>query len=182
MKGWMKRVRGVIGMGLVWAIGWAIAGLMIGVASKLLPGLPWDSFFSVFDAPLPALAVPGFFGGVLFSIVLGVAARRRRFDELSLPRFAAWGAVGGLLLSLVPAALVGAGLATISREGAGVWELTAVIVVPLTLLSTISATVSLLLARKAKAAAQPGPGDDTPRLIGERTFAHERDLKKTTKV
>ena len=27
----------------------------------LLPGLPWNAFFEVFDAPLPAFAIPGFF-------------------------------------------------------------------------------------------------------------------------
>ena len=78
-------------MGLTWGFGWAIAGVLIGVASILLPGLPWDAFFEVFDAPLPAFAIPGFFAGVFFSTVLAIAGRRRRFRELSLPRFAAWG-------------------------------------------------------------------------------------------
>jgi len=87
--------------------------------------------------------------------VLGIAGRRRRFEELSLPRFAAWGAVGGLLLSLLPAALVGVGLATISPSGAGVWQLTAAIVAPLTLLSAVSASGSLLLARTAERRALP---------------------------
>jgi hypothetical protein len=59
---------------------------------------------------LPALAVPGFVGGACFSVVLGIAGRRRRFEDLSLSRFAAWGALGGLLLSLVPAAMVAVGL------------------------------------------------------------------------
>jgi len=96
-------------MGLAWAAGWAVAGVLIGVSSKLLPGLPWDSFFEVFDAPLPALAVPGFFGGVFFSIVLGIAGRRYKFGELSVPRFAAWGAVAALLLITFPFALVAVG-------------------------------------------------------------------------
>jgi hypothetical protein len=136
-------------MGLTWAVGWAVAGLLIGVTSKLLPGLPWDSFFEIFDAPLPALAVPGFFGGALFSTVLGIAGRRRRFDELSLPRFAAWGALGGLLLGLVPAALVAVGLASL-RPDLGLWQLTAIISGPLILLGAASASGSLMLARRAK--------------------------------
>lgn len=137
-------------MGLTWAIGWAIAGVLIGVSSILLPGLPWDSFFEVFDAPLPALAVPGFFAGVFFSIVLGIAARRRKFSELSLPRFAAWGAVGGLLLILFPFALVAVGLA--SREGSdvGTWQIIAAIGGPFILLSALSASGSLVLARRAE--------------------------------
>src|SRR5512139_1446686 len=104
MKCWMRRIRGAVGMGLTWAAGWALVGVLIGVTSRLLPGFPWGRFFEVFDAPLPALAIPGFVGGVLFSMVLGIVARRRRFEELSLLRFAVLGAMGGLLLSLVPAA------------------------------------------------------------------------------
>jgi hypothetical protein len=149
MKKWLRRVRGAVGMGLTWAIGWALAGVLIGVTSRLLPWLPWDSFFEFFDAPLPALAIPGFVGGVLFSTVLGIAGRRRRFDELSLPRFAVWGAVGGVLLSLVPAALVAVGLASLGRPDLGLWQITATIIGPLTLLGAVSASGSLLLARKA---------------------------------
>ena len=141
MKKWLKRIRGAVGMGLTWAAGWAVAGLLIGLASVLLPGLPWDSFFEVFDAPLPALAIPGFVGGALFSIVLAIAGRRHRFNELSVPRFAAWGAIGGLLLILFPFALVAVGLA--SREGSdvGTWQILSTIGPPFILLSAISAAV-----------------------------------------
>jgi hypothetical protein len=137
-------------MGLTWAIAWAGVGLLIGVASLLLPGLPWDVFFEVFDAPLPALAVPGFFGGAFFSMVLGIAGRRRRFDELSLPRFAAWGAVGGVMLSLFPAAMVAVGLATFNGTALGLWKLTASVAAPLALLSAASASGTLLVARRAE--------------------------------
>jgi hypothetical protein len=134
---------------------------LIGVTSLLLPGLPWHYFFDFFDAPLPALAVPGFFGGALFSIVLGIAARHRRFDELSLGRFFMWGALGGLALSLVPAALVAVGLATL-RPDLGAWGITAIISGPLTLLSAVSASGSLLLARNAanRNAVQAGEAQD----------------------
>lgn len=155
---WFRRIRGAVGMGVTWAIGWALFGILIGVTSKILPGLPWDSFFNVFDAPLPALAVPGFFGGVLFSIVLGVAGRHRKFSELSLRRFAAWGAVGGLMLALVPDAMVVAGLATIGPKF-GVGQLTALIAAPLTILCAASASGSLLLARRAEDRALLGRAD-----------------------
>lgn len=154
---WLKRLRGAVGMGITWAIGWAVAGVLIGIASNLLPWLPWDLFFRVFDAPLPALAIPGFLGGVIFSLVLGVAGRHRRFDQLSLRRFAAWGAVGGLLLSLVPAALVVGGEATISASAPGLWAFTAAIAAPLVVLSTLSASGSLLLARKSENRQLPNP-------------------------
>jgi uncharacterized membrane protein YjfL (UPF0719 family) len=149
MKTWQRRIRGAIGMGLTWAAAWAVAGALIGVASNLLPSLPWGFFLEVFDAPLPALAIPGFFGGALFSVVLGFAGRRRRLDELSLPRFAAWGALGGLLLSLLPVALFAVGLASAEGSRHGLWAATAAISGPFILLSALSAAGSLMLARKA---------------------------------
>ena len=156
MRKWLGRARGSIGIGLTWAIGWAIAGLLIGVSSVLLPGLPWAAFFEVFDAPLPALAVPGFFAGLFFSIVLGIAGRRRRFSELSLPRFAAWGAVAGGLLTAFPFALEAVGLA--SREGSsiGTWQILAAVTGPFVLLSAVSASVTLMLARRAEERALVG--------------------------
>ena len=33
---WLKRLRGAIGMGVTWAIGWAVAGLAIGVVEALV--------------------------------------------------------------------------------------------------------------------------------------------------
>lgn len=150
MTQWLKRFRGTMGMGLTWAAGWAIVGLMIGVLSILTPSLPWDAFFSVFDAPLPSLGVPGFFGGAFFSIVLGIAGRHRRFEDLSLAGVAAWGAVGGVLLGLLPGVMVAAGLAT-PRAGLDMWLATVVISGPLIFLSAISATLTLLIARKEQA-------------------------------
>jgi len=150
MRSWLRRVRGAVGLGLTWAVGWAFFGVLIGITSELLPGLPWDSFFAVFDAPLPALAIPGFIGGVLFSLVLGIAGRRRRFDELSLPRFAAWGGLGGVLLSLVPATMVTVGLASVEDATLGIWQLTALVGGPLALLCAASATASLALARRGE--------------------------------
>ncbi len=150
MKGWLKRIRGAVGMGLTWAAGWAIAGVLIGVTSLLTPGLPWGAFFRFYDAPLPSLAVPGFIGGVIFSIVLGAAANRRSLDELSVPRFAAWGAFAGLMLSGLPDALVMAGLATRSETSLELGTLTAVLALPLATLCAASAAGSLLLARRAR--------------------------------
>lgn len=150
MHKWLRRIRGAIGMGLTWAFGWALTGLAIGVASIALPFLPWHLFFDVFDAPLPAMAVPGFFGGIFYSIVLGIAGRRRRFDELSLPHVAAWGAIGGLMLALFPSFLVLVGLASLGRSDASLAQLTVFISVPFMLIGAGSATGSLLIARRAE--------------------------------
>lgn len=117
MKRWLRRIRGAVGMGVTWALAWALGGVLLGLTSVLLPALPWEVLFAAID-PLMALAVPGFVSGVIFSTMLGIAGRSRRFDELSVPGFAALGAVGGLVVSaplvialgFTPSALAVAGL------------------------------------------------------------------------
>lgn len=82
-------------------------------------------------------------GGALFSGVLRLTEGRRSFDELSLPRFTAWGAVGGLLLggTAVFASLWGAG---------GPAVVSGVVVVASAALGAGSAAGTLLLARRAE--------------------------------
>ncbi len=142
---WLRRVRGAFGLGLLWAVAWGLGGLVIGLASLAFPFLPWEAFFSVFDAPLPALALPGFVGGAVFSVVLGTLARDRRFDELSVSRFALWGALGGLALAVVPFLIGVVGL--IGPATHAVLPLL-VIVGPFAALGAASASASLLLARR----------------------------------
>lgn len=149
MKRWLRRLRGAIGMGLTWGVGWALVGVLIGVAMNL--GVPMEWFVRVFDAPLPALWVPGFFAGATFSVVLGIAGRRRRFDELSLSRFAAWGALGGLVLGLIPVGAAGAGMTSTTI---------AVALGTLTVLSAASATGTLVLARMAQGGSPPTGSED----------------------
>lgn len=100
MKKWRRRIRGAIGMGLVWATAWFGAGLVLALA---FPGAA--------DVPFPiAWGALGFVGGVIFALVVGTVEGRRRFDQMSLSRFAGWGAAGGLLLSgvfVTAAALLG---------------------------------------------------------------------------
>ena len=149
MKSWLKRIRGALGMGVVWAAAWAVGGVLMAASTLLVPGLADTSFARTFDAPAPAMAVPGFVAGVLFSIVLGIAARRRRFEELSLARFTALGAVGGLLLSALPLMIVILGLGTL-REGESIWRLTATLAGPFAVMSALSAWGTLSLARRSE--------------------------------
>ena len=174
MTRWLRRIRGAVGMGLTWAVAWAMVGLLIGVASLLLPGLPWDRFFAVFDAPLPALALPGFVGGAIFSAVLGVVARRRRFSELSLPVFAVCGAVGGLLLAQIPNAMVALGLGT-PAAGLNLWRLTMIASVPFALLGAASACITLMIARKSEHVGAREASDDA----GELSEGEARELLGT---
>ena len=109
MKQWFQRLRGAIGIGLTWAAAWTPIGALTGWITAMLFGFPLGVVTANYALMFGAL---GFIGGGIFSTVLSLAERRRSFDQLSLPRFVAWGALGGLLLGglAVTAGLLGAGL------------------------------------------------------------------------
>ncbi len=90
---WLRRLRGAVGMGVIWAVAWGAAGNLVTLGLVLRtgsrPDVPFPLLFSVF----------GLLAGVVFSGVLGLVEGRRRFEQLSIPRFAAWGGTGGLLLA-----------------------------------------------------------------------------------
>jgi hypothetical protein len=90
MKQWLSGTRGTVLMVLLWTVGW---GLGFGGLMEL-----YDPAGEIGDVWPTALAIPGFIGGVVFSALLRIAEGRRRFDEVSLARFAGWGVVTGLVL------------------------------------------------------------------------------------
>lgn len=148
MRQWLKRLRGVVGMGLTWAIAWGLVGGLI------MEGIV-DPHGEIADMWPQLLAIPGFLGGVAFSLVLAVAERKHRFDELSVPRFAAWGAVGGTLLGVLA---LGAG---IFPEATPAWLRAAMVIGPYGALNAISASGTLAIARRGAARSlEAGSGTD----------------------
>lgn len=144
MKKLLRRIRGAIGMGITWAIAWGLVG---GVMELI------DREGALVDIWPIVLALPGFVGGVIFSLVFAIAEGRRRFEELSLPRFGALGAAVGVLLG---ALAVAAGAA----DGAPLLMRGALVVLPVTLLAAGSASATLALARRAQGPASLGAGPD----------------------
>ena len=122
-------------MGLTWAAGWAVVAFILSLAGFFGTGT-----FSIYVVFAVLWGVVGLVGGSIFSMVLGIAERRRRFEEMSLPRFAAWGGVGGLLLAIPW--LFGAGPSPTLGEMLGTG-------VVMALLAAGSAAGSLALARRA---------------------------------
>ncbi len=155
MRKWLRRIRGAVGMGLTWAVSWTVIGMVGVVIAEMLFGL--DT--SVVDVWVGVFAYPGFIGGVVFSTVLGIAARYRRFDEISVPRFAAWGALAGLLAGLLPNALVLVGLAQLTNPAENIWLTTSIMSGSMVILTSVSATGSLALARMAEGRALPKGGE-----------------------
>ena len=109
MRKWLRRIRGAVGMGLTWAAGYlgvgaivALAGWEFGVTA-FGNGLLWVAFNSL------ASAATGFICGTAFSAVLSIAEGRRRFDQLSLPRFTALGTAGGVIVAGLLSVAIGWG-------------------------------------------------------------------------
>jgi hypothetical protein len=135
MTPWLRRIRGAVLMGLIWAAAWAPVGVLIGMI--LDPDGSMDEPWVLIGA------YPGFICGVIFSVVLGIAARRRKLHELSVPRVGAWGAVAGLMMGVIPF-LIGD-----SNGERSLWLLGVVFTSSTTLLSAGSAAGSLVLAKRA---------------------------------
>ena len=138
MKKWLRRIRGAVGIGLTWAAAWNGAGAIVTLGFLLRTG-------NRPDAPFPLMfAAAGFVAGLVFSGVLGVVDGRRRFDQMSLPRFAAWGAAGGFLIATTFVLAV-----SLSGDPGFLWNL--VVVGPLFAVAAGgSAAGSLALARRAR--------------------------------
>lgn len=133
---WLRRIGGAVLMGLVWAVVWAPVAVLIGTMI-VDPDNSMDEMWFVVGA------YPGFLCGALFSVVLGIAGGHRRFDELSVSRVAAWGAMSGLLVGVLPFVL-----GTPSTE-LPLWRLAAAVIGSVTLMSAVSAVGSVLLFRHA---------------------------------
>ena len=128
MRQWMRRIRGAIGMGFTWGAAWSAAGVVLAVVTGFEA-----------DAPFPLVfGVLGFLAGVTFSAFLALSEGRRRFDQMALPRFAASGALGGLLLS-----------ALFARAASLGWGDVLVIAPTFALASAVCASGSLAVARRA---------------------------------
>jgi hypothetical protein len=148
MKRWLRRIRGAFGLGLTWALAWFAAGmLLLLVVGPDAADVPFPLGFGMF----------GFIAGATFSGVLGLMEGRRTFDEMSLPRFAGWGAAGGLVMSAAFVMVAGLGPPLILVLGP-----------VFGLASAASAAGSLALARKAESGELLGTGDDraSPRRLG----------------
>ena len=144
MKGFLRRLRGIIGTALTWAVGFAFLGTVIGV----LRG-EWDVILTV----IPGNASVGFFFGSVFAVVLSFVERHRRLEDLSIPRIGLWGALTALLIVLG----IQLSLGTLA------WE-------PLLILSVFSGGLSsgsLALARRAEPKLIEGDDEDLPALEGE---------------
>jgi len=144
MKGFLRRLRGVIKTGLTWAVGWA--GFFAVVGAILETNVP------------RAVFIGGFMGlivGGAFSVILSITERRHRLEDLSLWRVALWGGLGGILVTGSFNLLAGS-------EGL-IWPLVAT----MAFFGAASSAGTVAIARRPDTKLLEGEDDSVPSLEGE---------------
>ena len=140
MPNWMTRIRRAVMMGLAWAIAWLPIGLLIGFIV--------DRDGSMDEPWIAVGTYPGFLCGVVFSLAVGMAAKHRRLDQLSLAFAGGRGLVSGLLVG-------GLWVIVALASDPAKWLLNLTVVISLTLLSAISGVASAWLAKMRTNGARP---------------------------
>ena len=98
MKKWLRRLRGVLGIGALWGAAGGIVGSLAGLLGALYGGAPLLQVVLEFGLGAAGL---GFVLGSAFAGVLAVVERHRRFEELTSRRAALWGGLVGLVLPIL---------------------------------------------------------------------------------
>ncbi len=92
MRRWLRRMRGILGIGAIWGLPASIVGAVGGIVASVLGGGP-----VLGSAVWGSVAVGGLFfllGGA-FATALTITEGRRTLDDLSPWRAAAWGGLAG---------------------------------------------------------------------------------------
>ena len=102
----LRRVRGLLGVGLLTGIAWACVGMLLVAVIRIVDPASVDPG----EGPLRAALVlgrAGFAAGLIAGGILAFAERRRHVAELSVRRGIVWGALGGLSLPWLAGAPLG---------------------------------------------------------------------------
>lgn len=88
----LRRIRGMVGVGLTWAVAYAAVFLTLGVVISIIDPDSIDPGESVGLVTLIGATV-GFVSGCISGLVLAAAERNKTLADLSLARMALWGAL-----------------------------------------------------------------------------------------
>ena len=94
----LRRLRGLLGVGLSWAILWGLVIFAIGTVISIVDPGSIDAGEEPWRMVLTIVAPIGFISGITFGTVLMATERKKTIRDLSLWRVALSGAVAGGLL------------------------------------------------------------------------------------
>ena len=156
MPGWLRKIRGALGLGVVFGATWGAAGGLLALVLYLTTGSIQA------DVPFPVgFGILGFLAGTTFGGILGLLEGNRRFEQMSIPRFAGWGAAGGALFAAVFTTFA----ATIGGEGTGFFRVLPMLMGVFGAGGALCASGALAIARRSAGdAGRLESDDDHPRL------------------
>jgi len=153
MRPLLRKIRGALGLGSLWAAAWGIIGVGLGVAQILLlarssgmfppAGGPAFSEWIWWAATRGALYWGGwgFVTGILFSLVLALRAAREDLQSVRMPTMFVWGSCAGAVPAVVVLSIAAMTGSVVSIVGSGL------ILAGSSVLGATSAMLSLRIAR-----------------------------------
>ncbi len=93
MKKFLRRIRGLLGVGVTWGGLWSVIGAVFGLVHGWVQPEIWTWSNPVFGWAV-GMGMYGFVSGVAFGGLLSLREGRRTLADLSLRRVALWGVLG----------------------------------------------------------------------------------------
>ena len=103
MNDLLRRLRGLMGIGVTWGVLWAMIGVALVLVTRAFDPGSVDAGEGAVTVGR-VLGFAGFVSGVAFGTLLSIAERRRELRELALWRAGLWGALGAAVIPLLTAA------------------------------------------------------------------------------
>ena len=104
MRDVLRRLRGLLGVGVTWGSLWALIGAGVGAVVGVFSPELWAVGNPVLDWAV-GMGLYGLVSGVGFGAVLSLTEGRKTLGDLSLKRVAAWGVLGSAAVPLLFGAL-----------------------------------------------------------------------------
>ena len=149
MRVFLRRLRGALGTGLTWAVGWGVLGAVHGLLIGIIKPWQWEFYNPILTTAL-GYGIAGLVAGTGFAALLASLDRAKTLEGLSFRRLGVWGAAGG---ALVPV-LVHLTRGLTSSAGWGDVAVTALVTATM---GGLSAAATL---RVARTALPPGPAEE----------------------
>ena len=96
----IRKIRGLMGVGITWGALWGVIGAGIGLTIGIISPGAWDWTNPILDWAF-GIGVYGVVSGVGFATLLSLREGRKTIFDLSLRRVALWGVLGSAAVPLL---------------------------------------------------------------------------------
>lgn len=160
MKKFVRRLRGLLGVGLTWGALWSMIGAGVGMAIGIVAPGVWEMTNPILKWTV-GMGLYGLVSGVGFGSLLALREGRKTLFDLSLRRAAIWGVAGAAAVPLLFGALGAFEVGTTTAEVLGAILVTGV-------LGGTFAPAAIAIARRAELRAR-----EDRKLLSSEPFPEE---------